>query len=95
MRTTLDIPDDLFREVKTLAVQKGVKLKDLLAQFIESGLHSPLPVFTAPPKETASPIPIAIPRKRGTRKTPALSKAQLNAILENQEIAKFQQLHAH
>ena len=32
MRTTLDLPDTLFREVKTRAVQQGVTLKDLLAQ---------------------------------------------------------------
>lgn len=32
MKTTLDIPDDLFREVKARAALKGIKLKDLVAE---------------------------------------------------------------
>ena len=31
MKTTLDIPDDLFREAKSQAALKGAKLKDLVA----------------------------------------------------------------
>lgn len=41
MRTTLDLPDPLFKEVKTRAVQLGVKLKELLATYIEAGLRGP------------------------------------------------------
>lgn len=58
MRTTIDIADPLFIELKTEAVQKGVKLKALIAQYIASGLSeskaphrepSALPVFPEPP----------------------------------------------
>jgi hypothetical protein len=31
MKTTLDIPDDLFREAKSRAALTGMKLKDLVA----------------------------------------------------------------
>ena len=43
MRTTLDLPDDLFRQVKAKAALEGAKLKDLLTRFIESGLRQPPP----------------------------------------------------
>jgi len=35
VRPPFDLPDPLFREVKTRAVQQGVKLKDLVASFGE------------------------------------------------------------
>jgi hypothetical protein len=35
----LDLPDDLFRRLKAKAAMDGSKLKDLLAQYIESGLR--------------------------------------------------------
>ena len=50
MRTTFDLPDPLFREVKTRAVQQGVKLKDLVASYIEMGLRGQCaPPPSAPP----------------------------------------------
>ena len=48
MRTTLDLPDPLFREVKTRAVLQGVTLKDLLAQYIQAGMNAPASVITRP-----------------------------------------------
>lgn len=38
MKTTLDLPDDLMREVKIRAVQEDKKLKDAIAEFIRKGL---------------------------------------------------------
>ena len=32
MKTTLEIPDDLFREAKAMAVLEGIKLKDFVAE---------------------------------------------------------------
>lgn len=40
MKTTLDLPDDLMREVKIRAAQEGRKLKDLLAEAIRTGLDA-------------------------------------------------------
>lgn len=88
MRTTLDLPDPLFREIKTRAVQQGVTLKDLLAQYIRAGMNAPAPAIeperNAPP---AFPIPIAIRRKAGAPLTPALTNAELNAILDAEDLA--------
>ena len=38
MKTTLDLPDELMREVKIRAVHEQKKLKDAIAEFIRKGL---------------------------------------------------------
>ena len=38
MRTTLDLPDELFRELKMLAVRRGTSLKELLRIAVEHEL---------------------------------------------------------
>ena len=40
MKTTVDLPDDLMREVKILAARQGRELKDLLAEAIRIGLDA-------------------------------------------------------
>jgi len=41
MKTTLDLPDELIREVKLRAVGQGRPLKDLVAEFLRQGLGMP------------------------------------------------------
>ena len=38
MRTTVDLPDELFRELKTIAVRRGITLKELLRTAVEHEL---------------------------------------------------------
>ena len=38
MKTTLELPDELMRRVKTRAVQRNQKLKDAFAQLLEAGM---------------------------------------------------------
>ena len=38
MKTTLDLPDDLMREVKIRAVNENRKLKDAIAELLRRGL---------------------------------------------------------
>lgn len=38
MKTTLDLPDELMREVKIRAVREQKKLKDAIAEFIRKGM---------------------------------------------------------
>ncbi|HEY2713990.1 MAG TPA: hypothetical protein VGI60_15860 [Chthoniobacterales bacterium] len=38
MKTTLDLPDDLMRDVKIRAVHEHKKLKDMIAEFIRKGM---------------------------------------------------------
>ena len=66
MRTTLDLPDELFRKVKAKAALEGAKLKDLLTKYVENGLRQPankrparrskLPVIKRQEKHRVSPL---------------------------------------
>ena len=39
MRTTIDLPDNLFREVKATAASRGLKLKDFITAALRGALH--------------------------------------------------------
>ena len=41
MKTTLDLPDHLMRQVKQRALQQGRPIKELVADYIRQGLHGP------------------------------------------------------
>jgi hypothetical protein len=88
MRTTLDLPDPLFKAVKTRAVQQGVKLKDLLASYIEAGLRAPL----LPEKASggsANPHPLPVAWAADGTVTPARTNAELFAILDEEDIGNL------
>jgi hypothetical protein len=38
MRTTVDLPDELFRDLKILAIQRGTSLKELFRMAVEREL---------------------------------------------------------
>ena len=40
MKTTLDLPEDLMREVKIRAVHEHKKLKDIIAEMIRKGMSA-------------------------------------------------------
>jgi len=87
MRTTIDLPDPLFREVKTRAVRQGMKLKGLVANYIEAGLRGTSSSAERPAPRHHSPIPIA--READGTVTPALTNAQLQAILDEEDLAEY------
>ncbi len=41
MKTTLEIPDALFRQAKTSAAERGLPLRELISQAIEEHLRNP------------------------------------------------------
>jgi hypothetical protein len=84
MRTTIDIPEDLFREVKTRAVQQGTTLKNLMTQFVLSGLA--VKDTGAAPMVRRMPPPVAILRTAGQAPIPALTNRELNSILEAEDM---------
>jgi hypothetical protein len=43
MRTTVDIPDPLYRELKAKAATQGRSVKELILQGVESGLRGDEP----------------------------------------------------
>lgn len=88
MRTTLDIPDETFRLLKAKAALSGLKLKELVTQLIQRGLADGEPVTeSARPAES---IPVAIQRVPGSPLKPALTNAQLYAILDDEEMTQYQ-----
>lgn len=88
MRTTLDLPDETFRQLKAQAALNGMKLKELVTQLIQRGLAAG--VTDPKPARPTGPPPIAIRRVPGMPLTPALSNAQLYAILNDQDLAEYQ-----
>jgi hypothetical protein len=68
MRTTMDLPDDLYRRIKAAAALRGIKMKDLLQEILEEGLghstrlstkrgrNTPLPDLIPPGGRTFPPI---------------------------------------
>jgi plasmid stability protein len=90
MRTTIDLPDPLFREMKIRAAQQGLKLKDLAASYIEAGLRgTAAPASTAPRRR--APLPAAILRDPEKPLIPALSNRELDAILEQEDQESLRQ----
>lgn len=50
MKTTLDLPDDLMREVKIRAVHERKKLKDAIAEFLRKGMAAGKTLHPKTPK---------------------------------------------
>jgi hypothetical protein len=86
MRTTLEIPDPLFREVKARAAQSGLKLKELLTRYIEAGLKAP-DVQSVKPRTKRAPLPTfreptGVPHR-------AYSNAELQEILDQEDLEQL------
>ena len=90
MRTTLDRPDPLFEKVKTQAVEQGVKLKDLLAAYIEAGLRDSSIVAT--PIGKRQPLPIGIPRSPGEPLHPAMTNAELHSLMDGEDLEHYRRV---
>jgi plasmid stability protein len=60
MKTTLELPDHLMREVKIRAAEEGRKLKELVAELLRRGLDAPLegaaPVVVDEAEDEESPF---------------------------------------
>lgn len=83
MRTTLDLPDPLFRELKAQAARQSVKMKDLIARYIEAGLYGRFPAVPGSAVSGRSPIPIA--RRATGQAIPAMSNARMQQILDEDD----------
>jgi hypothetical protein len=85
MRTTIDFPDDLFREVKAKAALDGLKLKDLITRYVEQGLRQGVPPPAAPLRRQRSELPVA--RKATGNPLPILTNADIQRLLDEEETA--------
>jgi hypothetical protein len=92
MRTTLDLPDETFRQLKAQAALSGLKLKELVTLLIQRGLsNGESATVTAQSPEI---LPVAIKRVPDSPLTPALTNAQLNAVLDQADLAQYQEVVA-
>ena len=85
MRTTIELPDELFRRVKSRAALDGVTLKELFHRYVVRGLASESARSSDPIPKKRSDLPILGAASKVA--LPNLSNAELDEILEREEIA--------
>jgi hypothetical protein len=85
MRTTLELPDDLFREVKSQAALEGVSLKELLARYIQNGLTQPAPPIGK--RTDRSRLPVI--KRRGKGVSPNLTSESRREWEEVEDVEKI------
>ena len=87
MRTTIDLPDDLYRSLKTRAAARGVTLRELIVELIERGSQASQAVETV---DTAKepPLPVAIPATGATFS--ALTNAELHKLEADDYLKKLE-----
>ena len=85
MRTTLDLPDDLFRQVKAKAALDGTKLKDLLTRYVQSGLRQSAP----PPGRSRKRSDLPVIKAKGKRIIPSLTSRLQVKLEEEEDLAKL------
>ena len=73
MKTTVDIPAKLLRQIKLRAVRNGQKLKDIFVELLQRGLTSPRePRVQAPPNSIIKTDPeTGFPYLEGSPDAPA------------------------
>ena len=91
MRTTLELPDPLFREVKARAAQNGLTLKTLLTRYIELGLRGGTGSAAAIPRNRA-PLAVALHRNPALSPTPAKTNRELAELLAEHDLADQRRL---
>jgi hypothetical protein len=81
MRTTIELPDPLFRVVKSLASEKGISLKDFFTEALQRAVSQP------PSLGHRMDLPPV--RSVGGKRIPVRSNVQLAELLENEELGKL------
>ena len=49
MRTTVNLPEDIYQIVRSIALVKQISFGEALAQLVRAGLHPPSAIETDPP----------------------------------------------
>lgn len=78
MRTTLDLPEELFRSLKARAAMDGTTLKDLVERLVRAGLAA-----SERGGAPRSPSRLPPPVRGGRRKMKAYSNADLAALADS------------
>lgn len=59
MRTTIDLPDELYRTLKARAALSGMTLRDLVQRLVEQGLRQPAAPSRGPSHRDPPPVIVA------------------------------------
>jgi hypothetical protein len=84
VRTSIDIPDDLYRALKARAALTGRTVRELVTKFVEQGLARP---SAGPGTGRREPPPVIVPA-RGIP-IPALSRSNLRLSEEQEDEEKL------
>jgi len=84
MRTTLELPDALFRKVKAKAAMDGLTLKELLANYVHNGLKNAPP---APHAGRRSKLPVI--KRRGRMAIPNVTSELQSKLQHEDDLAKL------
>ena len=89
MKTALDLPDDLVREVKIRAVMQGRRMKDVIAELLRIGLDAPADFSNATgptiARDSISGLPVILCRQTPSKQD-QLTPERLASILLDQEV---------
>ena len=61
MKTTLEIPDPIFRRAKSAAAQRGVALRVFITEAVEEKLTAARSTRPKPKRFKVTPIPMSLP----------------------------------
>jgi len=76
MKTTLEIPDAIFRKAKSVAAQRGIALRVLVTEAVEEKLAAASPPSRCKPKRfKVTPIDLELPEGIDLDKTSAILEA--------------------
>jgi plasmid stability protein len=94
MRTTLDLPDSLLRELKTRAAQNGQSLKSLLNELIQRAMRMPATPDLAQQATPALPVlkRLQTPQGEAAKPTPAQNNEQLEDEALQEDIEKLRRI---
>ena len=94
MRTTLDLPDSLLRELKTRAAQNGQSLKSLLNELIQRAMRMPATPDLAQQTIPALPVlkRLQDPQNEAAKPFPAQSNEQMEDQALQEDIEKLRRI---
>jgi hypothetical protein len=90
MKTTVDLPSDLVREIKLRAVNEGRKLKEVVSDLLRFGLAEGNDRVRAPAPQKGK---VALPLFPSPPKAPA-SEMSLDALSFLEQVAQLEEDHA-
>ncbi|HEX4078574.1 MAG TPA: hypothetical protein VHX61_06840 [Rhizomicrobium sp.] len=86
MRTTIEIPDELYRSLKARAALSGVPVRAVVTQLLDQGLRSVPPSgFHSGRRRQSPPVAIA----PGGPPIPALTREEMRRAEEREDEAKL------